>query len=151
MLSPFRWSEKGEGLPFWGKEKIFRTGAAERSPRCLIKEWHRAGPMPFCQLSLNCIFLSSRESTGPTRWELRNCPLASSSELAEVISRQRNYFLRARAPAAATETTARETARPTKSSAPVSGFGFAEVVLSVAGVSVVGSSTTGVSSTGFSS
>ena len=63
---------------------------------------------------------------------------------------QITYFLRARAPAAATETTARETARPTKSSAPVSGFGFAEVVLSVAGVSVVGSSTTGVSSTGSS-
>ena len=150
MLSPFRWSEKGEGLPFWGKEKIFRTGAAERSPRCLIKEWHRAGPMPFCQLSLNCIFLSSRKGTGPTKGKSGNCPLASSSELAEVISRQRNYFLRARAPAAATETTARETARPTKSSAPVSGFG-----LLVEGVSVVGSEgvtgSAGVSSAGFSS
>ena len=47
---------------------------------------------------------------------------------------QITYFLRARAPAAATETTARETARPTKSSAPVAGFG-----LLVEGVSVVGS------------
>ena len=128
LLSPFRWSEKGEGLPFWGKEKIFRTGAAEGSPRCLIKEWHRAGPMPFCQLSPNCIFLSSRESTGPYPMGVKKLPI-------EVISLKLNYFLRARAPAAATETTARETARPTKSSAPVAGFGFAEVVLSVAGVS----------------
>lgn len=63
---------------------------------------------------------------------------------------QITYFLRARAPAAATETTARETARPTKSSAPVAGFG-----LLVEGVSVVGSEgvtgLAGVSSAGCSS
>ena len=35
-----------------------------------------------------------------------------------------NYFLRARAPAAATDTTAIATAAPTKSAAPVSGFAF---------------------------
>jgi hypothetical protein len=61
-----------------------------------------------------------------------------------------NYFLRARAPAAATETTARDTARPTKSSAPVFGFGLL-VSSSTTGSSTTGSSVVGSSVTSSSS
>ena len=64
--------------------------------------------------------------------EHRLYPMGVKKLPIEVISLKLNYFLRARAPAAATETTARETARPTKSSAPVSGFGL---LVSGAGVS----------------
>ena len=55
-----------------------------------------------------------------------------------------NYFLRARAPAAATDTTAIATAAPTKSAAPVSGFAFS--ASTGASTSVSASATTSSSS-----
>ena len=53
-----------------------------------------------------------------------------------IVNHKVNYFLRARAPAAATETTARATAAPTKSLAPIGGF----TLLSSTGALVVSSS-----------
>ena len=93
------------------------------SPRRLSVCADKSSPLPptlRVQLEVRKYRIIRKLLTGwsPVRSESINYSIEELTVLAV------NYFLRARAPAAATDTTAIATAAPTKSAAPVSGFAF---------------------------